>query len=163
MNDKMRMISKICGFLSAILMCFALIIMLFILFYQHKENRLLEEERQKVTKQIVSLSSIDCSSLSSIDCSSQLEGSIKGSFYMGYGNVKGELGETQYYVTYRILEDGGKKLYKLPADVTIIYDTLEVGSQAYAEVDSNYYGVVSAKVYVPVGTIVQDYDLSLED
>ena len=83
---------------------------------------------------------------------------VDGYFYIGHGSVK----ETQYYVAYEILEDGGKKLFKMRADITTIYDVLEADELAYAETDKDGWGIVKIRLYVPKGTITQDYNLSLE-
>lgn len=84
---------------------------------------------------------------------------VSGSFTYGIGTIN----QKDYYVTYQVLEDGGKQIYKMPAEKTVIYETLESGSQAYVEEDVNGYGSVTARrLYVPTGSIEQKYDLTLE-
>lgn len=97
--------------------------------------------------------------LQSINTTTRTSGS---SFhYFTYG--VGQLNEKDYYVAYRIFEDGGKELYKMNAANTRIYETLDVDAQAYVEVDTNGYGTIMAyRLYVPQGSIEQKYDLSLE-
>lgn len=77
---------------------------------------------------------------------------------------KGSVSEKGYYVVYQILEDGGKKLLKLDAEKTIIYDNLEEGEMPYVELGKkNISGeYLQIKLYVPKGTIQEKYDLSLE-
>lgn len=101
-------------------------------------------------------------SLASLNYTSEIKGEINGGFFLGTGCVNGVIEEEQYYVAYKVLEDGGKKLWKIPANITTIYDTLQTNCEAYAEVTSNYFGIISINLYVPEGTILQDYDLSLE-
>ncbi len=110
----------------------------------------IEDEQLKISTRKVSLASINYAS--------EIEGNIRGSFFIGYGSIS----ENQYYVAYEILDDKGKKLFKMPAEITVIYDMLAKDAQAYAEVDENYYGMVGVRLYVPTGTITQEYDLSLE-
>lgn len=82
---------------------------------------------------------------------------LSGNWILGSGYISGK----QYYVAYEILEDGGKKLLKIPADETIIYDTLESNENAYLEIDKNGNGTVKARrLYVPTGTITKEYSLS---
>lgn len=77
---------------------------------------------------------------------------------------KGSVSEKGYYVVYQILDDGGKKLLKLDVEKTIIYDILEVGDTPYVELgERDIYGdYLNIRLYVPKGTIQQEYDLSLE-
>jgi len=115
----------------------------------------LEDKRQEVTTDTVRLASINYSS--------EIKGSIRESFVIGSGYENGRIEEEQYYVAYRVLDDGGKKLYKMKADISIIYDTLEADDEAYAEVDTNGLGqLVAVRIFVPQGSIVQDYDFSLD-
>lgn len=48
----------------------------------------------------------------------------------------------QYYMFTNLLDDGGKKYYKMPREKTIVYDTLKQDEQAYAEVTSNGWGKI---------------------
>lgn len=93
--------------------------------------------------------------LESIDYLSE----VSGEFHLGCGDIK----EKQYYVAYEVLEDEGKKLLKMPADITTIYDILDENSQACVEIDENGYGIVAIRLYVPKGTITRNYDLSLNE
>lgn len=127
-----------------------------------KETEAHDEEMKKVKTSTVQLMSIDFSS--------EVEGTINGTYHggtlpfmMGRGSVSGQIGEEQYFVAYQILSDGGKKLYKMKADISTIYDTLDADADAYAEVDKNGYGdILAYRIYVPTGSIVREYDLSLE-
>lgn len=110
----------------------------------------IDEEREQISTHVTYLASINYQS------------EIKGQFCIGFGIGSGKVSEQQYYVAYEVLEDSGKKLFKMPADITTIYDTLDKGAQAYVEIDENYYGVSAMRLYVPQGTITQEYDLSLE-
>lgn len=84
--------------------------------------------------------------------------SLNGNFVLGTGKLEDE----QYYVCYKVLEDGGKKLTEIPCDITTIYDTLKSDENAYLEEDRNYYdGLRAVRLYVPENTIQQSYDLSL--
>ncbi len=87
-----------------------------------------------------------------------LQSDTEGSFVWGTGSI----GTERYYVVYQILEDNGKQLLKLPADITIIYNTLSVTDTAYVEADVNGYGTaIEYRLYVPVNSIMKEYDLSL--
>lgn len=100
--------------------------------------------------------------LVSLDYTSEIEGKFHG-FSLGLsGSVNGTISEASYYVAYQVLEDGGKSLYKIPANITILYDTLENGQDGYAEVDINDYGTTKAiRLYVPKGTVPHNYDVSI--
>lgn len=94
----------------------------------------------------------------SVKYNEQVEGEYR-SFILG----KGEVSEISYYVVYQVLEDGGKKLVKLETDDTIIYDNLNDSDEPYVEYDKNKYDeILAIRLYVPKGTITQDYDLSVE-
>lgn len=83
---------------------------------------------------------------------------LSGSFMLGYGCIK----ETYYYCCYRILEDGGKTIYKFEMEKTTIYETLESEEQAYVEVVKNGLGrVISYNLYVPQNSIIKEVDLSI--
>ena len=113
-----------------------------------------QKEKNKITTETIYLASINYTS--------EIKG--KGSvFYLGIGYGSGKVSEEQYYVAYRIREDGGLVLYKMLADEVVIYETLDEGEKAYVEIDSNWWGEQGMKrLYVPKGTVMQDYDLSLE-
>lgn len=82
-------------------------------------------------------------------------------YYFVYG--MGRVGEQDCYAAYRVLEDGGKVLYKMQAENTTIYETLDIDAQAYAEEEKNGFGTVKTRrLYVPQGSIAQQYNLSLE-
>lgn len=96
----------------------------------------------------------------SADLTTQLEGSGGGTFYVGHGSLE----SVEYYVTYERIEDGGLLFAKYPCDDTVIYTSLAAGSTAYVEKDLNEYGSVLAyRLYVPEGSVVQEYDLSLRN
>lgn len=100
--------------------------------------------------------------LASLEVQGNLQGNFisasGGSFILGSGEIKNK----QYYIAYKVLEDGGKQVFKMPIEKTVIYDTLDSGSGAYAEIDeTKISGIKSIKIYVPKGTITQKYDLSL--
>ena len=82
----------------------------------------------------------------------------EGHFFLGSGSIDGR----QYYVAYRVLEDGGKKYFKMDKDKTVIYDTLENADTSYAEIEKNSFGITTKiNLYVPKDTIVKTIDLSL--
>lgn len=83
---------------------------------------------------------------------------LNGSFFLGFGSVNG----TNYYVCYEELDDGGIKLLELPANKTIIYETLDTGTKAYTEIDEDAFRIHDIRLYVPVDTIQVEYALSLE-
>lgn len=83
---------------------------------------------------------------------------IAGRFYLGHANIE----ETPYYYCYRVNKDSSKELYKMPMDKTKIYETLSPDKQAYAEETRNDLGTITdIKLYVPVNTIQEEYNLSL--
>ena len=87
------------------------------------------------------------------------ESTVTGRWILGSDYIS----DKQYYVAYEILEDGGKKLFKMDAEKTIIYDILKENDTAYLEIEKNGNGVIKAmRLYVTDGTIVRDYDLSLD-
>ena len=107
----------------------------------------MNEEGNKITTTTKELISLDINS------------EVNGRFILGGGRIN----EKQCYCAYEMLEDEGKKLFKMDAAVTVIYDKLDENDMAYAEIDTNGWGeTVSVRLYVPKGTIVQEYDLSLE-
>ncbi len=82
----------------------------------------------------------------------------EGRFFLGSGSIDGR----QYYVAYEILEDGGKKYFKMDKDKTVIYDTLENADTSYAEIEKSGFGITTKiNLYVPKDTIVKTIDLSL--
>lgn len=82
----------------------------------------------------------------------------EGHFFLGSGSIDGR----QYYVAYKVLEDGGKKYFKMDKDKTVIYDTLENADTSYAEIEKNSFGITTKiNLYVPKDTIVKTIDLSL--
>lgn len=82
----------------------------------------------------------------------------EGRFFLGSGSIDGR----QYYVAYRVLEDGGKKYFKMDKDKTVIYDTLENADTSYAEIEKKSFGITAKiNLYVPKDTIVKTIDLSL--
>ena len=82
----------------------------------------------------------------------------EGHFFLGSGRIDGR----QYYVAYKVLEDGGKKYFKMDKDKTVIYDTLENADTSYAEIEKNSFGITTKiNLYVPKDTIVKTIDLSL--
>lgn len=88
---------------------------------------------------------------------------VEGRFVVG----SGYLDNKHYFVAYRVREDGGKVIYKMDADISVIYDTLESGESAYVEKETKVSELLgpyetSYKIYVPQGTITQEYDLSLK-
>lgn len=95
----------------------------------------------------------------SADFTTQVQGASGTVFYIGHGSLRSE----EYYVAYEREEDGGLVLKKYPCDKTILYTTLAAGDTAYVEKDLNEYGSVLAyRLYVPEGSVVQEYDLSLQ-
>lgn len=119
-----------------------------------EEMERIELEEQRIETRVVQLYSINLNN--------QTEGEMKGKFILGSGSVKEKTEEKYYYVAYQILDNGGKILFKMPADVTIIFDILESDASAYAEVDENALGIQEVRLFIPENTIQQEYDFSLE-
>ena len=69
----------------------------------------------------------------------------------------GSLDNTDYYVCYEILDDGGLVLKKLNAERTIIYETLNENAEAYIELNPNFGK--KDKIFVPKNTIKIKYEL----
>ncbi|MCI8364935.1 MAG: hypothetical protein HFG34_08305 [Eubacterium sp.] len=96
----------------------------------------------------------ECFNLISINFSEDL----KGDFVLGTGSIK----QNKYFIAYKENEDGSKKYYKMSVDQTKIYDTLEEGSTAYAEVDKNGLGItLEIRLFVPCNTITEEINLNL--
>lgn len=109
----------------------------------------------KGLKNAQSVESVDRIELASIDVTSNIE----GRFYLGSGRIN----EKEYYAAYKILTDGGKKLYKMDASVTTIYENLEENEMAYAEEIRDGFGYLKEiKLYIPKNTIKQEYDFSID-
>lgn len=90
--------------------------------------------------------------------SAKLDNETNGSFILGFGSFKNK----EYYVVYKVNEDGGKQLTKYNVEDTTIYDNLSEGEQTYAEVTYNKNGtIIEVKLYLPKETIKENYDLSL--
>lgn len=88
-----------------------------------------------------------------------LSDNTEGSFVLGIETVK----DKKYYVAYKILKDGGKKLVKMPIDKSIIYDILEEDENAYIEdITNGFEEKIEIKIYVPKGTITKEYDMLFE-
>lgn len=79
-----------------------------------------------------------------------------GKFVLGSGG----LNKTEYIVTYRLTEDGGKVYYKLPRQKVIIYDTLAEGEQPYVEIITTGY-TSETKLYIPQNTVEKEINLDL--
>lgn len=79
-----------------------------------------------------------------------------GSLTLGCGSIEYE----QYYVFYIEKEDGGKIVKKIPANKTIIYETLGESDTAYVEYDYNISGIKEYRLYVPEGSIIQEYNFT---
>ena len=101
--------------------------------------------------------------LASLDYATKIEGELHG-FGLGLiGHVNGSISKSSCYVAYQVHEDGGKSLYKIPANIAILYDTLAENQDAYAEVDVNGYGTTKhIRLYVPKGTVPREYDVSID-
>ena len=96
--------------------------------------------------------------LASLSLSSTIEGDYESIFTLGRGFIN----EKFYYYAYKINQDGSKSLYEMDAKITKIYDSLEKNELAHAEVIKNGHGTIKEiKLYVPVGTIQQEYNLEL--
>lgn len=86
------------------------------------------------------------------------QNNVQGRFALGCGNVN----ETEYYVCYQEIDDGGLSLTKFEAEKTIIYETL-TSNNAYAEVSINGFGEIKkVKLYVPEDTVQMEYDLGID-
>lgn len=119
----------------------------------HRHVQAKEEQKNTITTETVRLFSLVLNS--------ETQGENKGFFWLGTGYVKGDFETEHFYVAYEVLEDGGKRLIKFPSDTTVIYDTLGDGEEAYAKIDKDYYGRQKIRLYVPKGTMYQEFDLSL--
>lgn len=98
--------------------------------------------------------------VASIDLSNETEGDFHRTFAIGYGSVETKT----YYVLYKKLSDGGLSLVKIPADKTVIYQTLSKFDTAYYEITTNgFEDIVGIKLYVPKGSITCEYNLNLSD
>lgn len=83
-----------------------------------------------------------------------------GSFVLGVGGISG----SDYYVCYKVRDDGGKELIKFKTNNTIIYEMLASGETAYAEITTGAYGFYqTVKLYVPEGTIQTEYNFGLNE
>lgn len=94
---------------------------------------------------------------------------IEGKFFLGTGNIGSEL----YYVFYQKEEDGGIKFGKLPVKEVTIYET---GEKGYIQIynlklkEKRYYSLGFSdllnkrkyKVFIPKGSILQEFKLDLE-
>lgn len=150
-NEEQMSIGDIVYIIIFVVLCIAMIVAAVVgILYAGKNIKDNTDEIKQMTEEIHTTTI----PLQSISVTTRTE----GSFYYGVGKV----GEKEYYVAYRILDDGGKQLYKMEAAITIIYDTLNSGQQAYVEEDANAYGVKAYRLYVPQNAIEQKYDLSLE-
>lgn len=108
----------------------------------------------KGLKKTQSIENVERIELASIDVTSNIE----GRFYLGSGRIN----EKEYYAAYKILTDGGKKLYKMDATITTIYENLEENEIAYAEEIRDGFGYLEEiKLYIPKNTIKQEYDFSI--
>lgn len=69
---------------------------------------------------------------------------VNGSSVLGSGHVNTK----NNYTVYKILDDGGKELYPINSNNTIIYDILEPDAQEYLEEDYNYHDVcLAVRIY----------------
>lgn len=83
----------------------------------------------------------------------------EGKFRYGRGYIE----DKDYFVAYQILDDGAKKIYKMEAQKTYIYNTLQPGEQAYVDVYKDGFGYIQKyHLYVPENAIEEEYNLSLE-
>lgn len=126
-----------------------LAIIIFIVCIKYLENYCKEMDTLKAQK------TTEITELASLELTSNIEGEF---FRLGRGHV----GETEYYITYRVFDDGGKQLWKIDANEAVIYETLKPGETAYVERIINGLGTVEkTSIFVPDGTIVQEYDFTL--
>lgn len=69
---------------------------------------------------------------------------VNGSSVLGSGHVNTK----NNYTVYKILDDGGKELYPINSNNTIIYDILEPDAQEYLEEDYNYRDIcLAVRIY----------------
>lgn len=88
--------------------------------------------------------------------SATYQNATAGTFTLGFGTIK----NSNYYVCYEELPDGGLKLIKFDAENTTIYETLDEET-AYAEITEDGNGQQKGiKLYVPQNTIQQEYNLN---
>jgi len=82
---------------------------------------------------------------------------IEGRFVMGSGNIETK----EVYTAYQIMNDGGKKYYKMDRDITTICENLDTNTTAYAEIYRKGHAIALIKLYVPQDTIIQDINVDL--
>lgn len=81
---------------------------------------------------------------------------VEGNFVLGTGSIS----QDKYFVAYKENKDGSKEYYKMSVHKTKIYDTLDEGSSAYAEVDTNGLGLIlEVRLFVPQNTITKEINL----
>lgn len=92
--------------------------------------------------------------------SAELTTAENATFILGCGM----LNETDYYVMYKLREDGGKELFKVKASEVVLYDVLEDNEQPYYEiVKTSPISQTVKKLYIPKNSLRQSYDLSLNE
>lgn len=127
-------------FIIMLPICFILIITLIKFEIIPMANNL--NERKEVVTNIISLN---------------YENETEGSFGYGFGRVEG----VPYFVCYRCLKDGGKRLWKIEAENAVIYNVLESNETAYVKVTENGYGQeLKYKIYVPKNAIEVKYNFN---
>jgi len=164
MHEPEKMSFKDWVYLIFLILIIILFIWTFVYYVRHPGSfsQVLEEQRQeneqaRLTHQEKTANKIETINLTGIE----LDSNLTGVFGLGSGVLDNEY----YYIAYQILENGGKKLFKMKAEYTTIFETLEENEQAYAEVELVYFlgGYITEEIrlYVPKNTIQKEYDFSL--
>ena len=78
-----------------------------------------------------------------------------------YGNFtfgSGQINNKEYFVCYAVLEDGAKRLIKIPADESKIYDTITGDDKPYVELRRTKGGnIISGDLHIPNNYIINEY------
>lgn len=118
-------------------------------------------EFQEMLKSKNSEEEINIVNLVAIDLQIKEKISIEETFVLGTGSISNK--NEDYYFAYEVLEDGGKKLYKMNVNTTIIYDDLSNEEKAYAVVISKSNKILKTNLHVPVGTIIENINVNEKD
>lgn len=90
--------------------------------------------------------------LSSFD----MPGGSKENFILGIRN-----GWRTCFIAYKVNEDGSKEYYKMPVSKTRIFDILDKGDTAHAEITlDEFRGIEAIRLFVPQNTMIVDFPQS---
>lgn len=106
----------------------------------------------------------------SIKDNSQVEGNIRGGIFL----IRGNINQKEYYMGYKQNEDGSFSQFKVPVERSKIYETTDGFRLEIYEFRQKNTGLFvmpchqcteehrQYKIYVPKGSIVQDFTLDAE-